>query len=139
MGATFDELLKYIEKRHDLYSNQTPPILVHGGKRHAEDIRAQLRYNKQLILRANEFTRSEGAHAVETVKQQLQQNVVGDLVVVRQYEDLKDLEAVLDGFTNHFNVVLDKEKIIRRVNNSRREETFFYLFIIVIDSPFFET
>ncbi len=138
MAATFDELLKYFDK-YKIGENQAPSLLIPGGQRYPIDLREQLQYNKQLVLVVHEFKRKEPGDVVGMVRNQIMENLrITELVIVQPYDDLAEIEAVLDGFSNYYGEALDKEKIIRRVKKYHNEETYFYLFVAVLELPFFK-
>ena len=136
MDTSFDYILKSLQEEYELMPNVVPPILVHGGTYNSFDLSSQVKYNTQIVLVANEFKQDEGYFVSERVRHTLEENL-GVRILPFQYNELDALEKVLDGFSKHFSMELDKAKIIRKLNQ-RHRDTFYTLYVGVLLLPYYE-
>ena len=136
MSVSFANILQHL-KEYGVKENKLPPALVHGGDHYPIDLSKRRKFNLQLILVAHEFNEMEGIDVIERVRNHHEKQL-GTQFLAYRFNELEEVETVLEEFSSHYHTVLDRSKIIRKVNESPKQGTYFYLYVAVLKLPYFE-
>lgn len=135
MPATLDEILERIGETKSFIPNQAPPILVHGGKHQHIDLGSK-KLNRQIVLVADEF-KSEEAEERKSLGKSQMEGKLAIMLLVFDYPDRQSVESILDDLSAHFQMPLDKSKIIRGLSHSK-SNTVFCLFFGVFEHGYYQ-
>ena len=135
MNATFETVRKEL-KKYNAEENESPPKLVLAGKAHFLDIESKRKRNSQFIIGVKEFHKSE-EFIMERMLDELELKT-GRRPIAFLYDDKDTIKTVIDDFEDYYNMPLGKDLFQKIGSPSVKDECWFYLIIVVLESDYYK-